>query len=155
MISIQINGLKETRNYLRKLPIKIDKEMKTNMMDELSNNLQKRMKRRAPVGQTGWLRRSIMIEKPSKGRRNVVVHAFYAMAVVKGRKNDMLIPFQFIQQHNVGPEYPGQGVANPTWFSLVGTPASRPRPFIAPAVKSLRNDLPNISDRFIRRALKK
>jgi len=155
MITVQINGLKETRNYLKRLPKKIDKELKTNMMNELAFNLQRRMKKRAPVGQTGWLRRSIMIEKPTPGKRNVVIHAFYAMAVEKGRSNDMIIPFQFITQHNTAPEYPGHKVSKPNWINLMGSPASRPRPFIAPAVQSLRNDLPNVSNRFIRRALKK
>ena len=154
-MQIQVNGLKEVKKQMEEFPKRMDKEMKTKFMDELAKNLQRRMKRRAPMGQTGWLRRSIMIEKPTKKTRKVMVHAFYGMAVEKGRKNDMWIPFQFIQQHLSGPEYPGQRVQNPIWFNLVGTRAAMPRPFAKPSVDSLRKDLPKIAKRYVDKVIKK
>lgn len=123
-------------------------------MHELAKNLQRRMKRRAPVGPTGWLRRSIMIEKHGKIRK-VVVHAHYAMAVEKGRRTDMFIPMQYIQQHVNTPDAPGRTVNNPKWVNLLGTRAAMPRPFVKPAITSLRPQIPNILNRFIKKAVQK
>ena len=154
MIKVQVNGLKEVQGYFDKLPKDIDTEIKGKFMNELAKNLQRRMRRRAPLGSTGWLRKSIMIEKPTKNTRAVVVHAFYADAVEKGRKNRMVIPYQFIEQHMAGPEYPGQRVPNPRWVNLAGTPAARPRPFVKPSVDSLRKDIPKIAERYLNKIIK-
>lgn len=156
MIDIKVNvkDLLETKRYFKNLPENIDRELVKNALNELAVNLQNRIKRRAPVGSTGWLRRSIMIEKPTKYTRTVIIHAYYAMAVEKGRSSQMVIPLEFIEQHSSTPDSPGHRVSNPTWINLSNTRASQPRPFIAPAMESFRPKIKEILDKYLERALK-
>ena len=156
MISMTINvrNLKETREYLNKLPKKIQVEIGNNAMNEITKTLQRMMKRRVPVS-SGWTRRSIMIEKPTANTRIVMVNSYYAMAIEEGRKNSMFIPLQFITQHNSMPDAPEKRVNNPIWINLSGTRAATPRPFIAPSILSLRERIPTIIKKYTERAIQK
>jgi hypothetical protein len=153
-MTINVRNLKETRDYLNKLPKKIRVEVGNNAMDEITKTLQRMMKRRVPV-RSGWTRRSIMIERPSENTRIVMVNSFYAMAIEKGRKSEMFIPLQFITQHSAMPDAPGKRVNNPIWINLAGTRASQPRPFIAPSLISIRERIPTIMKKYANRAIQK
>jgi len=136
---------------LSNLPQNIKQEVGFKGTDEIAKSLQRRMKYRVPID-TGWLRRSIMIEKRSDTEKSVVVHAFYAMAVEKGRQRKLKIPIAYFEQHKRMPDAPGQYVANAKrWITLTG----KSQPFIKPAMLSLRNDLPRILKRQINKAISK
>lgn len=153
-LKIEVRNLKEVRDYFNKLPKKIQKELGTNLLNELSINLQKKIKRRASVG-SGWLRRSVVVEKPTKNRRMVLIHAYYAMAVEKGRKTNMIIPMQFIEQHYNNPEYPGHRVNKPNWVNLQNTAAAVPRPFISTSIQALRPQIPEIVKKYLEKTMRK
>lgn len=154
-ISIQINGLKETRKMMNSLPKNVKEEVGNKGILDLARNLQKRARRRAPRGSTGWLRKSIMVEKDGRVVR-VMVHAFYGQAVETGRRSKMVIPTGFIKQHYLRPDAPASYVSNPQgWVNLSNTAASRPRPFMKPALDSLRPKIPTLLNKYIQRAIKK
>lgn len=154
--TIQINGLKEVRQMLKVLPKNMRKEIGEKALKELGKNLQRRMKNRVrPTGKfsTGWLKRSIMVEKHGKVIK-VVVHAYYGAAVEHG-SSPHPVPIGYLEQHETIPEAPGQfitrGVRAYVW---VGGKDSA-RPFVAPAMQSFRPAIPNILLRFIKKALEK
>jgi len=147
--SLRINGLKEVRAFMSKLPKEINKQVGQDGILDLAKNLQRRMKRRAPIGPTGWLRRSIMIEKNGKFV-SVVVNAYYAMAVEEGRNEKFVIPIEYMEQHSSMPNAPGRRVSNPTeWITLTG----KARPFIAPSIKSWEPKINEILLRYVEKAL--
>jgi hypothetical protein len=154
-LSINVRNLGEVRKYLNKVQKNIPTEIGTNAMNEISKSLQRMIKRRAPLGTTGWLRRSVMIENPTKNKRIVRINAYYAMAVEKGRKSNMIIPLQFIQQHFSLPEAPAHRVSNPVWINLANTRASQPRPFISPSLLALKDKIPSILDRYLKKTIQK
>lgn len=154
--TIQINGLKEVRAMLKALPKNLRVEIGDKALKALGKNLQKRMKNRIKPSSrysTGWLRRSIMVEKHGKMVK-VVVHAYYGAAVEKG-STPHPIPIGYLEQHETIPEAPGQfitrGVRAYVW---VGGKDSA-RPFVAPALASFRPAVPNILKRFLKKALGK
>jgi len=155
MISIQINGLKETRKFMNSLPKNIRDEIGNRGLMDLARNLQGRARRRAPKGATGWLRKSIMVEKDGKVVK-VMVHAFYGQAIQTGRKSKMVIPIGFIKQHYLRPDAPAQYVSNPQgWVDLSKTAVSKPRPFMEQALNSLRPKIPSLLNKYVQRAIKK
>jgi hypothetical protein len=158
---MQINNLKETVNFFKSLNVNIDKTMKQEATHEIAKNLQMRIKRRAPKGPTGYLKRSVMIEKIG-GIRRVVVNAPYAWAIEMGRgpnkrtTGSYSIPVEFFDQHYTRPESPGEWVDNPRAFvNLRGSIATRPRPFIQPAIDSWRPKINELLSHYIDKALSK
>ena len=147
--SLRINGLKEVRDFMNNLPKEINKEVKDKGILELAKNLQIRIKRRAPMGPTRWLKRSVMIEKNGKFV-SVVVNAHYAMAIEEGFNKKVSIPVEYLEQHSSMPDAPGQRVTNPeAWITLKG----KPHPFITPAIKSWRPKINEILLRSVEKAL--
>jgi hypothetical protein len=153
-LTINVRNYNETRDYIRKLPIKLNKEIIGEAINEINKTLQRTMKRRVPVS-SGWTRRSIMVERPSKNVGIVTINSYYAMAIEKGRKNEMFIPLQFITQHGSMPDAPGKRVNNPIWINLAGTRASQPRPFITPSVISTKERIPQIIEKYLKKAIQK
>jgi len=152
MMQIRVTGLKETRSFIARLPKSVNEEVGQKGILELARNLQKRIKYRAPVDtvDTGWLRRSVMVEKTRKGAM-VAVYAYYALAIEKG-STPRVIPYAYFEQHKRIPEAPGEYVRNARrWVHLTG----RPQPFVEPALKSLRPDIPKILRRYIKSAINK
>lgn len=153
---IRLNGLKEVTIFLNNLPKKLDKKIKNEAIMDLAKNLQKRIKRKVPIN-SGWTRRSVMIEK-GKGFVKVVINSHYAEAIEKGRgpnkKGGWYIPKAYLEQSTKHPDMPGRYVKNAKrWVNLKNTPASRPRPFIKPAMDSLRPKISNILNRYLNEAI--
>ena len=147
---VQINGLKEVRQMMNKLPINIKKEVGENALMDLARNLQKRMKYRVPVDM-GWLRRSIMIEKDGKVVK-VVVNAYYGMAVEEGSKPHK-IPEAYLGQHKTMPDAPGQYINNyrGPWVTVSG----KAQPFVKPALDSIRPKIGQLVSRYVEKAIKR
>lgn len=147
---IQVKNLKEVTNMLNRLPKNIQKEVGENAIIDLARNLQRRIKYRAPVG-SGWLRRSIMVEKNGKIVK-VIVHAYYAQAVEEGRNRKFVIPLAYFEQHQRAPDAPGQRIKNPKrWVTLTG----RAQPFVKPALKSLEPKIPALLIKYVEKAINK
>jgi len=150
ILSIQMKNLKGVSNMMNRLPKNIQKEVGENAIMDLARNLQKRMKYRAPVG-TGWLRRSIMVEKNGK-QVKVVVYAHYAKAVEEGRNKNFVIPLAYFEQHQRMPDAPGQRVTNPKrWITLSG----KAHPFVKPAFDSLVPKIPQLLTKYVEKAINK
>jgi len=145
-------GMKKVQRMLRNLPKTIQKEVGEKGTTEITKSLQRMMKLRAPRG-TGWLRRSIMVEKTGK-TKTVFVHAFYGMAVEKGRSRAFVIPLAYFEQHQKIPDAPGQfftrqGQSPRRWVTLTG----RAQPFVAPSLIKLKQIMPRILERVTARAI--
>lgn len=160
MYQIKINGLREVTSFLNRLPKEINKNIKTEGVLELAKNLQRRIKYRAPMGPTGWLKRSVMIEKNGK-TVSVTVNAHYALAVEKGRRAGSFIPRFYMEQHIGMPDAPGQTLSKSFiketggYFDPAGTKAGTPRPFIIPAIESWKPKINEILLRHTEKALSK
>lgn len=141
---------------MKALPQNVREEMGNKGVLEVGKSLQKSMKRRAPMGRTGWLKKSIMLEKDGKIVK-VMVHAHYAMAVERGRKSRFFIPRGYLEQHSRHPEAgPGIYVENARrWVNLANTRAAVPRPFIKPSLVKIRSRIPKIMLRALDKAIKK
>ena len=146
---IQIIGLERVQRLLNNLPKEIEKQIGDKGTHELAINLQNRMKRRVPVGNTGWLRKSIMVEKIKRFQEAVVISAFYAMAIEKGSKLHP-IPVEYLEQHLSNPGSPGQRVKDPKGYIMAGGP---PRPFIQPSITSFINQLPKLLEMQLNKAM--
>lgn len=141
-------GMKKVQRMLSKLPDSIKKEVGDKGTTEIVKRLQTMMKLRAPRG-TGWLRRSIMIEK-SKKTKSVVVNAFYGMAVEEGRNRMFVIPLAYFEQHQRMPDAPGQPFKPvKRWVTLTG----RAQPFVAPSLIKIKQEIPKILERAVTRAI--
>ncbi|MFW6377129.1 MAG: HK97 gp10 family phage protein [bacterium] len=157
---MQINNLSETIKFFGNYQGEINRTMKTEAIHEIAKNLQRRIKRRAPKGPTGYLRRSVMIEKDGNIRR-VVVNASYAWAIEFGRgpnkgSGSYMIPIEFLEQHNTRPDSPGEWVDNPKGFvDLRSSIATKPRPFIRPAIASWRPQINRLLSHYIDKTLSK
>jgi hypothetical protein len=157
MFQIRINGIKEITQFMNRLPTELDKNVGNKGILELAHNLQKRIQRRAPKGPTGWLRRSVMVEKNGKWV-SLFVHSRYAMAIEEGRgpnaSGNYFIPIEYLEQHSSRPESPGEYVSNPKSFvNLRNSRAVKPRPFIRPAIESWRPKINEILIRNVEKAL--
>jgi len=155
MVVVQVTGLKEVKQMLNKLPKNIREEIGDKAMKELAKNLQRRMRNRVnPKGQfsTGWLRRSIMVEKAGK-QYKIVVHALYGAAVEEGSMPHP-IPIEYLEQHTRMPEAPGQWVDKPKGWVMAGGVGAR-NPFASRALASFRPAIPNIIKRFLDKAIQK
>ena len=96
-----------------------------------------------------------MVEKHGK-IRSVIIAAFYAMAVERGRKRNMVIPAGYIKQHYLRQNAPATRIDNPQgWVDLSKTKAAQARPFIAPALQSFKSAMPEIVIREVEKALAK
>ena len=153
MQTVRVTGMKGVMKTLRNLNPKMREEVKQKGIYSLAQNLQRRMKRRAPKS-TGWLRRSIMVEKTDKGAK-VVVHAFYGMAVEEGRNKNFTIPRAYFEQHQRMPDAPGRRVTRKggspmRWVTLSG----RAQPFVAPSINSITPQIPKLLNKYVKRAIK-
>ena len=148
MIQVRVNGLKETTQFVRSLPTQLDKNVKKDGMIEIAKNLQRRMKRRVRVN-SGWLKRSIIIEKEG-GFVKVVVNAYYGMAEERGSK-PRYIPKEYLEQHKRFPESPGKYISNykGPYVKLSG----KAHPFTKPSLDSLRPKIPTILNKHVRKAI--
>ena len=140
--------MKKVERMIRNLPKSIKKEVGDKGTTEIVKSLQRMMKLRAPRG-TGWLRRSIMIEKTGK-TKSVVVNAYYGMAVEKGRSKNFVVPMAYFEQHGRMPDAPGQPFKGPIrWVTLTG----RAHPFVAPSLLKLKQIMPRILERATAKAI--
>lgn len=151
VMQMQIQNLKKVQRMIDNLPKHLQKEVGENGITEIAKSLQRMMKLRAPRS-SGWLKRSIMIEKDGKINKRVVVNAFYGMAVEKGRNKKFVIPLAYFEQHKGMPDAPGQYFNNPQrWVTLSG----RAQPFVAPSLLKLKSIMPRILERVTAKAISK
>ena len=152
MNQIQVKNLRGVTNMMNRLPKNIQKEVGENAILDLARNLQRRMRNRAPIG-SGWLRKSIMVEKNGKIVK-VIVHAYYGMAVEEGSK-EHVVPEAYFGFHKTMPDAPGQyikGYKGP--YVMVGGAGSK-HPFVRPALKSLEPKIPTILIKYVEKAINK
>ena len=148
-MQIRVTGLKEVVKLMINLSPSEKKEIGQKGIYKLSQNLQRRMKYRTPK-QTGWLRRSIMVDKTKKGAI-VYVNAYYGAAVEYGRNSKLYIPIEYLEQHKQLPEAPASPVVKPrSYVKLSGAP----HPFVHPALISIRPQIPTLLSKYVKQAIK-
>ena len=149
MMKITVTRLKEVAKLMENLSPSEKKEVGQEGIYKLSQNLQRRMKYRAPK-QEGWLKRSIMVDKTENGAI-VYVNAYYGAAVEYGRSSKLYIPIEYLEQHKQLPEAPAIPVAKPRAYVRL---SGAPHPFMHPALISIRPQIPTLLSKYIKQAIK-
>lgn len=164
MIKMRITGLKEVQIMLNELPENLRKEVGQKGVLKVTESLKRRAQYRYDIAgygkgitSTGFGRRSMRVRPTGKGAIFEILAPYLAL-IERGVSSHLVSP-DIITQHmkspgsTIGLTAEEMGLA-PPYF---GAPIywHYKGPFVAPALASLRKDIPNIIKPYIQKALQK